>query len=150
MGTGDVGTGHLSPHATALRRAVAPVAVAAGAAAAVAVLAVRSPYTPFSYGFCPSLLVLGVACPGCGGLRATHDLATGDLGAAWHANPLWVVAVPLLVVAWGVWMVRRATGRPPLRVPRAVPWAVLAVVVVFGVLRNVPALVPYLGPAPLP
>lgn len=144
------GTTSQAPGRDALRRAVAPAAVALGAAASAAVLAARSPYTPFSYGFCPSLLVLGVACPGCGGLRATHDLATGDLAAAWHANPLWVVAVPLLVAAWAVWAVRRTTGRPPLRVPRAVPWAVLAVVAVFGVLRNVPALVPYLGPLPLP
>lgn len=148
-----MGTGRLTTDGggrTVVRRAAAPVAVALGALGAVAVLAARSPYVPFSYGFCPSLLVLGVACPGCGGLRATHDLATGDLAAAWHANPLWVVAVPLLVAAWATWTVRRTTGRPPLRVPHLVPWAVLAVVVVFGVLRNVPALVPYLGPAPLP
>lgn len=148
-----MGSSHVTPRrsvAGAARRALVPAAVAVGAAAAAAVLAVRSPYVPFSYGFCPSLLVLGVACPGCGGLRATHDLATGDLVAAWQANPLWVVAVPLLVTVWAVWAVRRTTGRPPPTVPRAVPWAVLAVVVVFGVLRNVPVLVPYLGPAPLP
>ncbi|WP_245530227.1 DUF2752 domain-containing protein [Cellulomonas flavigena] len=148
-----MGTDHLTGERSVpavVRRAVAPAAVAAAAVTAVTVLAVRSPYTPFSYGFCPSLLVLGVACPGCGGLRATHDLATGDLGGAWGANPLWVLAVPLLAAAWAVWAVRRTTGRPLPVVPRAVPWAVLAVVVAFGVLRNVPALVPYLGPAPLP
>lgn len=133
-----------------VRRGVVPFVVAAVAAAGATVLALRSPYAPLSYGFCPSVLFLGVSCPGCGGLRATHDLATGDLAGAWQANPLWTVTAPLLVVLWGVWTVRRLRGGPPVTAPPWLPWTVLVVVVAFAVLRNVPALVPYLGPAPLP
>ncbi|GIG39467.1 DUF2752 domain-containing protein [Cellulomonas phragmiteti] len=139
-----------APPSQVLRRGAVPFAVAAVAAAGAAVLVVRSPYTPLSYGLCPSVLLLGVSCPGCGGLRATHDLLTGDLAGAWLANPLWTLTAPLLVAVWGVWTARRLRGGPPLTTPSWVPWTVLVVVVAFTVLRNVPALVPYLGPAPLP
>ncbi len=132
-----------------LRACVAPLALGAGALAGAALLAVRSPYVPLSYGICPSVALLGVVCPGCGGLRATHDLVTGDLVAAWHANPLWVVAVPVLVVAWSVWLVRRWRGEPARTRATWPAWVLIAVVVVFTVLRNVPALAPSLGPPPL-
>lgn len=135
--------------APTLRRAALPLAVGAVAAGAAVLLVVRSPYQPLSYGVCPSALFLGVACPGCGGLRATHDLLTGDLAGAWRANPLWVLTAPLLAALWARWGVRRARGAPPTDVPAWVGWVVLAVVVLFGVLRNVPSLTPYLGPAPL-
>ncbi|MBO0920874.1 DUF2752 domain-containing protein [Cellulomonas sp. zg-ZUI222] len=143
-----VGAGHAA--SSPLRRGALPLVLAAAAAGAATLLVVRSPYAPLSYGFCPSVLFLGVSCPGCGGLRATHSLLTGDLVAAWQANPLWTVAAPLLVVAWGMWAVRRVRGGPPLSAPTWLPWSVLVAVVGFAVLRNVPALVPYLGPAPLP
>lgn len=136
------------PATHVVRRAAAPLALGAGAVAGAALLVVRSPYVPLSYGVCPSVLFLGVSCPGCGGLRATHDLLTGDLVGAWHANPLWVVAAPVLLTAWVVWVVRRLRGAAALRPPSWLGWSVLVVVVAFTVLRNVPGLVPYLGPAP--
>ena len=43
---------------------------------------------------CPLSRSPGCACPACGGLRATHDLAHGDLAGAWAMNPLWVLAGP--------------------------------------------------------
>ena len=133
-----------------VRRGTLPVALAAAAALGAGLLVVRSPYAPLSYGVCPSVLFLGVSCPGCGGLRATHDLVTGDLAGAWQANPLWTLVAPLLVVTWAMWTVRRVRGAPPRGTPAWVPWVALGAVVLFAVLRNVPALVPYLGPAPLP
>ncbi|GAA4624266.1 DUF2752 domain-containing protein [Cellulomonas oligotrophica] len=123
-----------------------PLVLGGAAAAAVVLVAVRSPYEPLSYGICPSVLLLGVWCPGCGGLRATHDLAHLDLVGAWQANPLWVLVVPLLLAAWVRWLVLAARGRPVPAAPGWLPWALLAVVVGFAVLRNVPALVPYLAP----
>lgn len=123
-----------------------PLLLGGAAAVAVALVAVRSPYEPLSYGICPSVLLLGVWCPGCGGLRATHDLAHLDLVGAWQANPLWVLVVPLLLAAWVRWLVLAARGRPVPAAPGWLPWVLLAVVVGFAVLRNVPALVPYLAP----
>ncbi|MFC8191625.1 DUF2752 domain-containing protein [Cellulomonas sp. NPDC057328] len=142
-------------HAAASRRragrggVLLPLAVGAAGAVAAALLVVRTPYAPLSYGICPSVLLLGVSCPGCGGLRATHDLLTGDLAGAWHANPLWVLVAPLLLAGWVLWTRRRWRGTSAGVPPAWLAWVVLVVVVLFGVLRNVPALVPYLGPAPL-
>ena len=143
-------TGTPAPHPAPRRGAVLPLADGAAALAGAALLVVRSPYQPASYGICPSVLFLGVYCPGCGGLRVTHDMLTGDLAGAWGVNPLWTLAAPLLAVTWVVWTLRRLRGGPPLTAPRWLPWTVLVVVVAFAVLRNVPALVPYLSPGPLP
>ncbi|WP_369824433.1 DUF2752 domain-containing protein [Cellulosimicrobium sp. CUA-896] len=93
------------------------------------------------------LALTGLACPGCGALRATHDLAHLDVAGAWAANPLWVLVAPLLVALWGAWLARSWRGRRGPRVPSAVAWSGLVVVLAFGVLRNVPALSGWLGPA---
>lgn len=113
---------------------------------AVAVLAVRNPYAGGSYGFCPIRGVTGWWCPGCGGLRAVHDLAHLDLTAAWGMNPLVVVAVPVLVALWARWLVLTWRGKPTgvLGVRGAVMLAVI--LVGFAVARNLPALAPLLAP----
>ncbi|WP_415803352.1 DUF2752 domain-containing protein [Isoptericola cucumis] len=104
------------------------------------------------------LALTGLACPLCGALRATHDLAHLDVAGAFAANPWWVVVASGLVAAWAVWTLRAwrsALGRPagrragpwPVRVPpRVVAVAVGASAAVFGVARNVPALENVLGP----
>jgi hypothetical protein len=111
----------------------------AGLAAGATLYAV-DPHEAGHYPSCPFLATTGFYCPGCGALRATHDLLHGDLTGALARNPLAVLAIPYLVLAL-VAGVRRATGRPAPRstsLPPWVVWAVLGVVVGFGVLRNVP------------
>ena len=128
------------------RALLAPLGVGAGVAGATLVLALVDPHEG-GYPLCPLLALTGWACPACGGLRATHDLATGDLAGAWAMNPLWVLVAPLLVVAWGLWVRRAARGTTARAIP---PWTgvvSLVVLVGFGVARNVPALVPFLGPS---
>lgn len=113
------------------------------------VLAVRSPHVRGSYGFCPSAL-LGMACPGCGGLRATHDLVHGDVASAWAHNPLVVLALPALlalVVRWG-W--DAAHRQPPWSPPTWLGVSAAVVLLAFWVARNVPALAPHLGPLAVP
>lgn len=129
------------------RRLRPPLLTAAAAAGATTLLATVSPHTPGQYGTCPSLWLLGVYCPGCGALRATSDLAHLDLVSAWSMNPLWVLVIPVLVVAWVAWLLRAWRGRR-LDLQLAVwMWAApLAVVLAYAVLRNVPALAPWLAP----
>jgi hypothetical protein len=137
-----------------------PLAAALAGLAAVTYLALSDPYRPGRHLVCPLLALTGLLCPACGSQRAVHSLAHGDLVGAWDMNPLLVVLAPVGVVVWGRWLVRRsggadrpgAAGRSRLgrRARRAVaavsPWALLTVVVAFGVLRNVPALQPWLAP----
>ena len=82
----------------------------------------------------------GLNCPGCGGLRATHQLLHGHLGAAWLLNPLAVLLVPAYVLlachtASGLVRghgLRCATPRP------AAIGSGLGAIILFGILRNLP------------
>jgi hypothetical protein len=124
----------------------APLAVGATVAVGVVVVALHDPHVSGSYGICPLVALTGLWCPMCGGLRATHDLARGDVAGAWGMNPLWVLIAPLLVLAWSRWFVAARRGRPVPSLPSAAPWILLGAVLLFGVLRNLPALAPYLAP----
>ena len=135
-----------APLAPERRRLRAPVAFAGGAAVLAVTLAVRSPYDSGSYGYCPFLTLTGHYCPGCGGLRAMHDLLRLDVAAAWDMNPLVVVAVPLVVAAWLVWMWRARRGRPVTAPSTGAVVALAVVLLAFTVARNVPALAPWLAP----
>ena len=72
----------------------------------------------------------GLYCPGCGSTRAIYELAHGHLGAAFRLNPLLLVLPPIL----GLWLVRtQGVVVKPVWI-----WTLLAVMIVFGVLRNLP------------
>jgi hypothetical protein len=69
-----------------------------------------------------------------------HALLHGRLLAALGLNGLFVLALPLMVAAW-LARVRRAGWREALRIDNIPPrmfWVAGAVIVAFGVLRNVP------------
>lgn len=130
------------------RRLLAPMATAAGVIAATGYIRFVDPNQPGHYPMCPTLALLGIDCPGCGGLRATHALASGDLAAAIDHNALFVALVPLLIGLWAVWMYRAWTGVTPARTParervsRAAPMVILVIAMAFAVVRN---FVPFLG-----
>ncbi len=116
-----------------LRVQRAPLLAAAAGGAALLVLHLRDPHVSGAYGFCPFHALTGLWCPGCGGLRAVHDLTYGDLTGALRENAL---VPPLLVVAvlgWAMWLVR---GRPPRGLSTRGTVVAVVVLVVFGVLRN--------------
>ena len=123
-------------------------AVSATVVAASSVLFVVDPNQPGHYPMCPFLATTGWYCPGCGSLRAAHDLLHGDLAGAFARNPLAVLAVPYLVFAFATWVLRRLGYHPPssTQLPTWVIWAVLVVVVAFGVFRNLPGAA-WLSPA---
>ncbi|WP_373279198.1 DUF2752 domain-containing protein [Skermania piniformis] len=117
-----------------------PVSAAVGGAAVLLVLHVRDPHVSGSYGYCPFRLLTGWWCPGCGGLRAVHDLTDGQLVAALGENAL---ALPALLVAAVVWVRHvRAIWRDdqtPIRAPSTdLVLAVSALCVAFAVFRNTP------------
>lgn len=130
------------PSAHPLRRTAAgPVLAAGTAAAAVGLLQVVDPTESGHLPTCPFLALTGWYCPGCGSLRMLHHLGEGDVVGAAAMNPLALLMVPVLVAGWAVWTRRVLTGRSrraPL--PGWVVWAFLAVVIGFGVVRNLPAM----------
>ena len=118
----------------------APVAVGGVGAGLALALHFHDPHQSGSWGLCPFLMITGRPCPGCGGLRAINDLTRGDLLAAVSSNVLAVALVGILGVAWVLWLGRRLRGVEDRMIalsPR-VSLAAAAVVVGFGVLRNLP------------
>lgn len=101
-------------------------------------LGLVDPNTSSAYPQCPLRLLTGWDCAGCGGLRATHALITGDLAGAADHNLLLVVAAPLLAYAVLRVVLERATGRRLPAIPwhPAATWFVVALVLVFSVVRN--------------
>lgn len=92
-------------------------------------------FDPAQHGFYPRCqfhALTGLDCPGCGGLRATHALLHGDFAAAWRFNALFLVALPIGLVALSgaapAWL--RAFAR------RWWPSALLVACAAFTVFRN--------------
>ncbi len=59
-------------------------------------------FDPATAGFYPPCLfrtVLGMRCPGCGSLRAVHQLLHGQVAAAWALNRMIFIAGPLALLA---------------------------------------------------
>lgn len=123
------------------RRLAPPLAGGVAVAVAAVALHVRDPHVGGSWGYCPTLLVTGLDCPLCGGLRAVNDLTHVDIVAAASSNLLLVVALPVVLALWARRLVvgwRDTAGVRPLPVPGPV-WAVaLALVGIFTVARNLP------------
>jgi hypothetical protein len=124
------------------RRRATPIACGCLLAGAAAVVALNDPSAPGSrFPACQFHAMTGLWCPGCGLTRGFHQLFNGHLGAAISYN-LFVPLVLVLVVAkWWSWL-RTSWGRPGIRVPMAVQRhtgvVVAVVLVVYGVLRNIP------------
>lgn len=124
-----------------IRAMTAPAVVAAGACVACAVVAWANPTDPDNLlPRCPTRLLLGIDCPGCGSLRMIYSLMHGDFAAAVHYNAVALVALPLLVLALATWTVGRWRGRPVRSWQhwRWTPAVTLVVFIVWLVIRNLP------------
>ena len=113
-------------------------------AAACALLLIAPPGSPRAKWLpkCMFHRMTGLYCPGCGATRALSAMLHGDVKESLHNNlllfPLLALIVFLLV-------------KPQTSLKRPFAIAVLAVVLAFTVLRNIPvAPFTYLAPVPLP
>lgn len=108
---------------------------AAGAAGlgALAYIGLGDPHRPGFFPPCPFHQMTGWFCPGCGGLRMTHDLLYGDIAAAFVDNAFVLIGVPLLIV-WAV--IRRRQSRRVFTVSTYV--VIFAAVIGWTIVRNLP------------
>ena len=87
---------------------------------------------------CPFRAVTGLLCPGCGVTRLCLALLRWDWAAAWDANPVLLLTLPVLAVL-GVRMAVRYVREGSVIGPKwesAVLWALTALLVVWGAARN--------------
>lgn len=71
------------------------------------------PATSSFYPPCLFKTVLGVPCPGCGSLRAAHQLLHGHFAAAWALNPALMIVGPLAAALTLFTYLRKSSSSPP-------------------------------------
>lgn len=100
-------------------------------------------FNPSQYGFyprCALYTTTGIFCPGCGSLRALHQLTHGHLITALRCNLLLVSSLPFAAVYFGRCVTRWLSGEPLPSFtisPRRL-MALAAVAIIFTILRNIP------------
>jgi Protein of unknown function (DUF2752) len=125
--------GHSAPAGS---RFTAYVGIGSGALliGALAYIGIADPHRPgFVAPLCPLHALTGLNCPACGGLRMTHDLLHGDLGAAVTDNVFLLFGLPLLAA----WMLGRHRRRKSVISIPAIAVVVVATVT-WTVVRNLP------------
>ena len=108
--------------------------------AGLVVVYLFDPRNPGLYPVCPFFGLTGCYCPGCGTLRAIHQLLHGNVTAAFGYNPYSMLALPAIgysLVAGGM-RAYRLPAIPPLTIPAGSIWALLAAILAFWLLRNLP------------
>jgi uncharacterized membrane protein YeiH len=120
--------------AVALRRRLEITAGLGVLALVTAVAGGIDPESSGAYPACPFRAITGLACPGCGSLRALHDLVHGSPVAALDHNAVFVVALVAAVL-----LSLRALAAPAARaVSPWLPYAALGLLALWTVVRNLP------------
>ena len=108
--------------------------------AGLVLLRIYNPATSALFPPCPVHYLSGWYCPGCGSLRAIHQLLQGNVRSAWAMNPLSMLLFPFLIYGLGREAISYVTGQPSpqFAVPGASIRALCALIVLFGIVRNLP------------
>jgi hypothetical protein len=105
------------------------IAVAVMLCAPLLVLFLCNPAEHRIFSPCPLHRLTGLYCSGCGSLRAAHLLLHGNLAGALRMNPLMVFLLPIVGLL---------ALRPSPAYPKWMPWAALAILILYGIARNIP------------
>ena len=98
------------------------------------------PHAPF-WPKCLFHQFTGMSCPGCGMTRATNAALHGQWALAFRYNPVLMILLPVFALG-GAWeLIGWLRGKPmPIRfqLGKRFGYGLLAVILVFWVLRNIP------------
>lgn len=113
--------------------------VSASAFACVALIFLYG-HDPSAHAYYPRCLfhaLTGLQCPGCGATRALYHLLHRDFLAAMRFNAMFVIFLPALAFGTTAEGVAMWTGRTAnLARHRWLSWAVVVLVIGWGVIRN--------------
>jgi hypothetical protein len=92
------------------------------------------------YAPCPFHALTGLYCPGCGSLRAIHQLLHMHLLSAFKLNPLLVLSIPLLgyLLLHPYVAASKKHFLSDVNMPAFLIWIYLGIVVSFWIIRNTP------------
>ncbi len=114
------------------------VAALSVAGAAILVYGRLDPSSSAYFPKCPFYFLTGLKCPGCGSQRAMHELLHFDVIEAVQYNAVLVAAIPFLTLLVLSMAMRGRFPRFHSMLNSApVIWAVLGIVVLWWIIRNV-------------
>jgi hypothetical protein len=87
---------------------------------------------------CPFQTFTGFLCPGCGSQRSLSALVHGDISDALQYNVLLVASIPLFAYVILYFFITKGSQRPFLLYTTWFPLVLLALVLGFWILRNIP------------
>ncbi len=91
------------------------------------------------YAPCPFHALTGFYCPGCGSLRAIHDILHMRFLSAFKLNPLSILSIPLLAyLTLRLHFSRSVKYSSNLDIPAFPIWFYLVIVILFWIIRNIP------------
>jgi len=99
-------------------------------------------FPPEQHAFYPRCLfyrITGAKCPGCGGLRAMHQLLHGHIANAWHYNALVVLSLPLAGLGAILYLLKPDLAEKMHHrfLNSGALWVVAGAAVLYAVIRNV-------------
>src|SRR3989339_76302 len=105
---------------------------------AVIVLFYFAPGEGGIYPPCPTHYLTNFSCPGCGSLRALHNLLHGNIKEAFFFNPLMVMVLPFLTVWFLLYVLKSifAVKLPEVKLKPAIWWLIISCIILFMILRN--------------
>jgi hypothetical protein len=86
---------------------------------------------------CPFYAITGFYCPGCGSQRALHDILHLNLAGA-IANNLLVIPAIIIIIYHLLYLTIKPKHQNILYY-NSTPWIILGIIIVFWILRNIPA-----------
>jgi Protein of unknown function (DUF2752) len=88
----------------------------------------------------PFRALTGLYCPGCGTLRALHQLLHGHILKAFELNPLMMFAMPYLIYSYVSYSAPVILGQkiPQIFIKPNWIWLILKIILGYWVLRNIP------------
>ena len=85
---------------------------------------------------CPFHAITGLHCPGCGVTRMLFSIMTLNFYQAFRFNPLLFI----LLILYIAFIIERLIRKKDLKVPNRIALVLLVILIIFGILRNIPAL----------
>ena len=93
------------------------------------------PYCTTGPVLCPTALLFGLPCPGCGLTRALGHAIHGHVVQAFAFHPLWPLLLGYLVFLWAYQMIEVVRGEPPKLPTYRIGAAAIFVLLGFWIVR---------------